>query len=138
MAVWLLWTTVLAVMLRPWLRLPLLPWKGKERNAVIRELKPASYILLVGVFGWGWTCFFATILFDYLSRRYFGERALASSPSEALGRLLIYSLVGIWFGWTMKNSSQGLARYKNPIPSSTKCKKEAALRRLPIILRQNL
>jgi len=64
------------------------------------------------MFQWGWACFFGITLFDYISNRYFGVPRIPLY--EILGRLLVWSLVGIWFGWMMRNSSQGIARYKKP------------------------
>jgi hypothetical protein len=114
LAVWLVWWTFLAIILRPWVRLPLLAfWNKQETAAVLRQLKPRGYILLVG-FQWSWACFFGTTLFDYVSNRYFGGRVPRLSLPETLESLLIWSLGGIWFGWTMRNSSQGIARYKKP------------------------
>jgi hypothetical protein len=89
LAVWLVWWTFLAIILRPWVRLPLLAfWNKQETAAVLRQLKPRGYILLVG-FQWSWACFFGTTLFDYVSNRYFGGRVPRLSLPETLESLLI-------------------------------------------------
>jgi hypothetical protein len=112
--VWIVWTTFLSIILRPWLRLPLLPWSQKQWTVASQQLKPTSYVLLVGVFQWGWTCFFGITLFDYLGNRYFDEPVSKLSLPRILVSLLIWSLAGIGFGWGMRNSSQGIARHKKP------------------------
>ena len=110
----IVWDTFLAIVLRPWIRLPLLAWNRKEGKIALDQLSTKSYIVLVGVLQWGWACFLGFTFFDYLSSRYWGEHTLELTPLRLLGALLTWSLVGIWFGWMQRRSSQGIARYKKP------------------------
>jgi len=110
----IIWNILLVVILRPWIRLPILRWNRDEGKAALKRLTPKKYIFLVGVCQWGWGCFLGLTLFDYLSARYWGEPARDLPPLRLLGTFVTWSLVGIWFGWMQRRSAQGLARYEKP------------------------
>jgi len=108
------WSALLAVILRPWIRLPILWWNRQERKVALQQLTSKKYIFLVGVCQWGWGCFLGLTLFDYLRARYGGERTLDLTPLRLLGTFVTWSLAGIWYGWMQRNSSQALTRYNGP------------------------
>ena len=110
----IVWDTFLAIILRPWIQLPLLGWNRKEGKIALDSLNAKNYILLVGVLQWGWACFLGFTLFDYLSAHYWGEYTIEVTPLRLLRALLVWSLVGIGFGWMQRRSSRGIERYEKP------------------------
>jgi hypothetical protein len=97
----LVWYPFLAVMLRHWIHLPLLPFR-KGTQTALRSLGPVPYVLIGGILLWGWPCFAGIALSDYLNRRYWEAQHLGGLPTHGLlWSFLIWSATGVGYGLTM-------------------------------------
>lgn len=94
---------VVSMAARPWIRLPLFPlFNLKASQEAYRGLSRGAYAVVVGVFGWGWTCFFGITLSDYLDHRLLRETVRVPSLSAAVVGLVVWSVAGAGFGYAMR------------------------------------
>jgi hypothetical protein len=102
---------LVSIAARPWIRLPLFPlFNLKATQEAYRGLSRGGYAIVVGVFGWGWSCFFGITLSDYFDRVLLGGPVHNSSLSSAVWELAIWSLGGAMFGYAMRGSERREAR----------------------------
>lgn len=101
----LVWNAFLAIVLRPWIRLPLFPILNwiKAVNSV-RQLGATGYVLVVGVLWWGWTLGGGFVLFEYLRHTYHLDNEQLSFKVSVgiegvLMALVLWSLTGLIFGY---------------------------------------
>jgi len=92
------WNALLAVVLRPWVRLPFFLFsKPKESKKSLRELPPRVRALVAGVFQWGWGCFLAITLWNYLTWRYFADASMKPTVRGLAVQFAIWSVAGFFF-----------------------------------------
>jgi len=91
---------LLAMVTRPWIRLPVFPLLNiKAAREAFRGLSPRVYVVVVGVIGWGWTCFGGITLWEYLRFHYWGLSASRFSVFGVIWGFFVWSAAGIWFGY---------------------------------------
>ena len=98
------WYPMVALLLRPWIHLPLLPF-GKRRKwlSTLHQLRPAAFVLVGGILFWGWPCFAGLALFDYVSGRYWRAQSVLKLPTHGLlWSFLICSVAGVGYGCIMR------------------------------------
>ena len=91
--------------------LPIKIWPGKGRSSinevVLRTLGKQKFVLIEGVLLWGWPCFAAIEIYDYIAHKYLGAPFRNLGPGFLLMGLLIWSASGYCFGlWMWSKSSR--------------------------------